>query len=312
MQTAAASTPQSTQWAQIIDGYAHLHQLLARASSADPKGPYGKAIADAEKAFNWLVAQRSSDNQTSDPQAMAAQYPAAFSADQISPEVQQNPSAYLQDGDYGSVTCLNYASDGESTGVSSDPECDPSSDGGTVAGYQDDYYAYTADQETGGDGGVSSSSSNDIAGSADGGTIQGYTPAFQAAVADRRADYGVSDRRAITTDPSIESGNPRVSGPIVRDHMPLPPPAEMAAAPLDGESGTAFTSASTFADIRQARADYDAARQYALQHPDDPEAAQRAQDAALAYQLKTAAASQDSAMEAQQVMDALKASKLQA
>jgi hypothetical protein len=352
MQTAPISASQSTQQTQNIDGYAYLQKLFGLSPSADPNGPFGKWLAEGEKAAKWLFSQNLSDKQSSNSQFMAAQYPQAYSSDQISPEVQQNPNAYLDGyGDHGSIKCMNFSPADSSSEVSADPSSDdsnavcdqPTDDGGTVAGYGDAYESYVSSQQmsdTGdvsgsdvsvdyGDGGtidgysqqyddyianntdnVGYSTSGDSTGYGDGGTIDGYGQQFNSYM--QGGDYGLNPRGPMVTDPSIESPRQVAASSgftPVRDHMPPPSPAPVVAAPV-GISGNGFTSGAEFQKIADFKAQADAAQDAAIQNPNDPQLAQAAQDALEQYQLEVARARQESAMMAQQAMDALKASKL--
>src|SRR5215471_4910105 len=96
MQTAPISGLQSSQQTQTTNGDYWLHKII-NAAKADPNGPYGKWVANAEKEAKWLFSQNPSDKQSCGPQFAAAQYPQAYSSDQISPEVQQNPNNYLNE-----------------------------------------------------------------------------------------------------------------------------------------------------------------------------------------------------------------------
>ena len=74
--------------------------------------------------------------------------------------------------------------------------------------------------------------------------------------------------------------------------------------------GTAFTTAAELTNIADLKAEADNAQQYSVQHPNDAIAAQNAQDKLEEYQIAVATARQNSAIMAQQALDALKAAKL--
>src|SRR6516164_5208821 len=93
MQTPPITGLQSPQQMQTTNGDFWLNQII-KAAKADPNGPFGKWVANAEKEAKWLFSQNSSDKQ-SGSQYTAAQLPQAYSSDQIPPEVQQNPNNYL-------------------------------------------------------------------------------------------------------------------------------------------------------------------------------------------------------------------------
>jgi hypothetical protein len=324
MQTGPISQTQSTQQGQPIEGYAYVHQFLKRAAAADPNGPYGKLLAEGDKAINWLLSQKSSNKQTSDPRFMAAQQPVPFSGDQISPDVQQNPNAYLQDGsgdqysarlasnstdgsdnigdgDHGHITSLNNSPAAESPEVASrvafdDPYDDSSNDRGPV-----NADANPIDpQDSEDDSPIPESSSDDgsdnsdpvQAGSDDSGDPINTDPSQDGGPGSTQTAGGQGTPTEGTTSSTLNEAPP---------DTPLPPPI------LDG---TAFTTADELTNINNLKAESDAAEQYAVQHPNDPVAAQRAQDLLEEYQLAVATARQNSQMMAQQEMDALKASLL--
>ena len=74
--------------------------------------------------------------------------------------------------------------------------------------------------------------------------------------------------------------------------------------------GTGLTSAAELTNIADLKAEADAAEQYAMQHPQDAVAAQKAQDLLEEYQIAVTTARQNSEIMAQQAMDALKGAKL--
>jgi hypothetical protein len=85
------------------------------------------------------------------------------------------------------------------------------------------------------------------------------------------------------------------------DESPEPP----VGLPDDG-----YTSGAEFQKIADLKAQADAAQNAAIADPNNAQLAQAAQDALEQYQLEVARARQESAMMAQQEMDALKAAKL--
>jgi hypothetical protein len=325
MQTGPISQTQSPQQGQPIEGYAYVHQFLKRAAAADPNGPYGKLLAEGDKAINWLLSQKSSNKQTSDPRFMAAQQPMPFSGDQISPDVQQNPNAYLQDGsgnqysariapnstdssgnvgdgDHGSVVNLDNSSAAASPEFSSrvaydDPYDNSSEDSGPVNADSN-----PIDPRDGEDNSPIPSSSDDNssddpgqveAGSDNGGDPVNTDPSQNGGPGNTQTTGGQGTPTEGTTSSTLNEAPPT--------DTPLPPPI------LDG---TAFTTADELTQINDLKAQVDAAEQDAIAHPNDAVKAQKAQDLLEQYQLAVATARQNSQMMAQQEMDALKAAQL--
>jgi hypothetical protein len=323
MQTAPISASQSTQQTQNIDGYAYLQKLFGLSPSADPNGPFGKWLAEGEKAAKWLFSQNLSDKQSPDSRFMAAQHPQAYSSDQIDPEIQQNPNAYLDGyGDHGSIKCMNFSPADSSSEVSADPSSDdsntvcdqPTDDGGTVAGYGDAYDSYVSSQQMSDTGDVSGSDVSVDYG--DGGTIDGYSQQYDDYIANNADNVGnsTSDSTGYGDGGTVNGYSPQyysaaITNPSIAASANLGTTASGQPAPL-GLSGNGITSADEFQKIADLKAQADSAQDAAIQNPNDPQLAQAAQDALEQYQLEVARARQESAMMAQQAMDALKASKL--
>ena len=284
MQTAPISGLQSTQQMQATSGDFWLQ--IMKATKTDPNGPFGKWVASHEKELKALFSQYLSGNQSGS--FSAAQSPQAYSSDQIPPEVQQNPNAYLNEPAIHSSARMapNLSEGGDGSAQASrvspdlivdDPGSGDSGDGG----------GDNLDVGSDGSGDGSNVSADGPDGSGDNTTTQGSS------------DDGGSGQPVQTTgggDPTEGTTSSTLN------EAPAPP---LAGLPDDG-----FTSAAEYQTLENLKASVDAAEAAALANPKDPDLAQAAQNARMALQLEQTKASQDAAMAAQHAMDALKASQL--
>jgi hypothetical protein len=281
MQTAPISGLQSTQQTQATSGDVLLQ--IMNAAKADPNGPFGKWVASHEKELQSLFSKYLSGNESSGSQFAAAQFPQAYSSDQISPDVQQNPNAYLNEPAIhssarmapkfteGSDSSAQASREFASPDMIADDPVDDGADGWNV----------------GSDGGDDSSVGlDDPVDSGDDTTTQS-------------SDDG-SDSQPVQTSGGGDPTEGTTSSTL--NESPAPPAV--------GLPGDGFTSAAEFQNLANAKAASDAAEAAAIANPNDPQLAQAAQDAREAFQLEQAKASQDSAIAAQHAMDALKASQL--
>lgn len=279
MQTAPISGLQSTQQTQATSGDVLLQ--IMNAAKADPNGPFGKFVASHEKELKALFSQSLSGN-GSGSQFTAAQYPQAYSSDQISPEVQQNPSAYLNEpGIHSSARMAPNVTDGSDGSVQSSREISPN---------------MIADDPSGGDP-VDDGGDNWNAGS-DGGDVGQDDP----------VDSG-DDGTTIQSSGDGSGGQP-VQTTGGGDPTEGTTSSTLNEAPLAGLPDDGFTSAAEYQTLENLQANVDNAEAAALANPKDPDLAQAAQNARMALQLEQTKASQDAQMAAQHAMDALKNSVL--
>jgi hypothetical protein len=284
MQTAPISGLQSTQQTQATSGDVLLQ--IMNAAKADPNGPFGKWVASHDKELKALFSQYLSGNGSSGSQFTAAQFPQAYSSDQISPEVQQNPNGLLNEPAIHSsarmAPKITEGSDGSAPTsresispnmIADDPSGDdPVDDGGD---------SWNAGSD-GGDGG--SVGQDDPVDSGDDPTTQGSS------------DDGSGSQPVQTSG----DGNPTEGTTS----------STLNEAPLAGLPDDGFTSAAEYQTLENLQANVDAAEAAALANPKDPDLAQAAQNARMALQLEQTRASQDAQMAAQHAMDALKNSVL--
>lgn len=287
MQTAPISGLQSTQQTQATSGDVLLQ--IMNAAKSDPNGPFGKWVASHEKELKALFSQYLSGNESSGSQSMAAQFPQAYSSDQISPEVQQNPNAYLNEpAIHSSARMAPRLTEG------SDSSAPTSREFASQSMVADDSYG----DDTVDDGGDNWDAGSD--GGDDGSVIQ-----------DDPVDSGDDTTTQSSSDDGSGSQPVQTSGggdptesttSSTLNEAPPPPPVGL---PDDG-----FTSAAEYQRLEDLQANVDATEAAALANPKDPDLAQAAQNARMALQLEQTKASQDAAIAAQHAMDALKASQL--
>jgi hypothetical protein len=335
MQTAPISGLQSPQQTQTANGDYWLHQII-NAAKADPNGPFGKWVANAEKEAKWLFSQNPSDKQSCGSHFAAAQVPQAYSSDQISPEVQQNPNNYLSEPAIQSSARVAPNSTGGSDGASGDDhgkvinlderpaqasrqmaspmmEVDDGSgsaddgggsagDGGYVGdgGSTDGGGSMDAGGSTDGGGQVNDGGSTDDSG--DGSNVGSTDGSGGDGTTTQGSSDGGSDNQPVGTSggSGTDPNEGTTSSTLNEAPVPLPVITE----------GTGLTSAAELTNIADLKAEADAAEQYAMQHPQDAVAAQKAQDLLEEYQIAVTTARQNSEIMAQQAMDALKGAKL--
>src|SRR5215471_2775358 len=260
MQTAPISGLQSTQQMQATNGD-FLAQIM-KATKTDPNGPFGKWVASHEKELKALFSQYLSGSQSGS--FSAAQSPQAYSSDQIPPEVQQNPNAYLNEPAIHSsarmAPNLAEGSDGSAQASSESPNMivdDPYGDG------------------SGDGGGDNLNVGSD--GSGDGSNVSADGP-----------DGSGGDTSTLGSSDDGGSGQPvqTTGGGDPTEGTTSSTLNEAPAPPLVGLPDDGFTSAAEYQTLENLKASVDAAEAAALANPKDPDLAQAAQNARMALQLE--------------------------
>jgi hypothetical protein len=259
--------------ARLVADWVQYRHDVKGGASLDPNGPDGKLFAQFDKAFQPLCGEPSDTSAASDQQGTSASVPVAYSTDAIPAEVQRAPMDQFPPEDTARMQTVAEAA----------PRM------ATMARVNTPRQEVTDREDT---------------------------------VIDPRAnDYGIRDHKGAGTN--VSYSNP--SDPVIRDHRhpepvtvttappAAPPPVESAPPPPQfGNTGTLFTSGADYDRLDGASANLQAAKQNALDHPDDPKAQQQFAEAAQALQLLANMLSQMSSMLASIADSAIKASKIQA
>jgi hypothetical protein len=262
--------------ARLVADWVQYRRDVKGGASLDPNGPDGKLFAQLDNAFQPLYGQSSDTPATSDQQGTSASVPVAYSTDAIPAEVQNAPMDQFPPEDTARMQTVAQAAPRMATMARVNPP------------------------------------------------RQEVTDREDTVIDPRANDYGIRDHKGAGTN--VSYSNP--SDPVIRDHRhpdpvtvttapPAAPPtvtvsAPPAAPPQFGNSGTLFTSGADYDRLDSANANLQAAKQNALDHPDDPKAQQQFAEAAQALQLLANMLSQMSSMLASIADSAIKASKIQA
>jgi hypothetical protein len=287
MQTAPISGLQSTQQTQATTGD-FLLEIMKKAK-ADPNGPFGKWVASHEKELMALFSQYLSGNQ-SGSQFTAAQLPQAYSSNQIPPEVQQNPNAYLNEPAIHSSARMapKFSENSDSSAQASQELARPDMAVDDPSG--DDSWD---------DGGNSSGVGSD--GSDDGWNVSSDDP----------VDSGDDTTTDGSSDDGSNSGPVQTSGggdptesstSSTLDEAPAPPEVVL--------QGDGFTSTAEFQRLADAQANVDSLEQQLRDNPNNPQLATALADAKMALQLEQQNAMEDAQIAGQHAMDSLKAAVL--
>ena len=273
MQTYPISGLQSTQQTQAISADSMLQ--IINAAKADPSGPYGKWVASHEKEVKAFLSQYRLGDQSSGAQFAAAQYPQAYSSDQISPEVQQNPNTYLNEPAVHSSARMapQFADDSDESPsmVADDP-------------YGDDPYGDESVDDGGDDW---SASQDDPVDSGDDTTTQSSS------------DDGGSGRTVQTSN----GGEPAES--TTSSTLETPPPA-----PVVAREGDAFTSSAVYQRLADDQNNINALEDQLSRDPGNVQLQQAVANAKMKLQLDQQLAMEDAQIAAQHAMDALKSAIL--
>ena len=243
--------------ARLVADYVQLRQNGISGSSVDPNGPNGQLLAQLDKAFQPFLAKVFSDPQTASDQqaAMAAPVPTPYSTDGISPEVQSNPMSQLPPDTLNRLQNFNANSAVLANGYS------------TPNVVVRDHTAPTATVVR--DHGSNSS------------IPWAPTVTYNAAGA---ATVNVRDHRHPEGPYYPPAAPPPGYYPPVASAPPVaaPPPPSTGSTSV---TGTSFTSAADYQKVDQLNANFQAAKQDALNNPNDPSKQIAFQEAAQALQL---------------------------
>ncbi|HKA01659.1 MAG TPA: hypothetical protein VKE70_34335 [Candidatus Solibacter sp.] len=295
MQTAPISGLQSTQQMQATSGE-FLLQIM-KAAKADPNGPFGKWVASHEKELKALFSQYLSGNQS--VSFTAAQFPQAYSSDQISPEVQEHANAYLNEpAIQSSARMAPSYTDG------SDDSAQTSSESSNMI--VDDPYGGDSGDGGGDSWNVGSDGSDDGSNVSAGGSDDGSNVST-----DDPGNLGNDLPTGGSSDEGSSSGPVQTSGggdptesstSSTLDEAPAPPPIVL--------QGDGFTSTAEFQRLADAKAKVDELEQKLRNDPNNPQLALALTDAKMALQLEMQSATEDAQIAGQHAMDSLKAAIL--